>query len=455
MIKLSHDIPHKLKLRHDIPKKLIPLFTEVDNYDYGITVGGRSSGKSHQIATLLLMRAIQKTRLTLCTREYQNSIKDSVHRLLKALINRKWMCNDGVERYFFADKFEVLYDSIRGANGSEFIFKGLKDASGVKSFEGFTTAWIEEAENVSDDSYDLLLPTIMRDPGGDSKLFISFNPDDEQSATYRTFITHPQPRSLIIPINYYENPFCPPQMVRMAEQCRIDDPAKYRWIWEGNPKQLSESVVFKDKFEVLSFKIEFTDHIEIFNNERIKWYAGIDFGFSVDPFACIGMFIHQDCLYIYDEVYVHALEIDDMNPSIIAKFPYIVNKNVKMYADNARPEVISHLAAVRRHKNGDLIPALNIEEAPKGKDSVETGLDFMKNFKKIYIHPKCVNTIYEFKNYSYKQDKKTGEILPILVDADNHAIDAIRYGLCQLISKPRRGFNITSEFLSNMERFIT
>ena len=100
-----------------------------------------------------------------------------------------------------------------------------------------------------------------------------------------------------------------------------------------------------------------------------------------------------------------------------------------MYGDNARPETINHLKT---------IDGYNIRPCEKGKGSVEDGLEHLKAYKKIIVHPRCKNLIEELSLYSFKTDRLTNEILPIILDKHNHYIDALRYSLTTRI-KHRHG----------------
>ena len=130
---------------------------------YKAVYGGRGSGKSHSIARALMVMGMQKKLRIVCAREIQKSIKDSVHKLL----------SDLVQEYNLRDFYRVLETEIRGANGTEFIFRGLKhNTRDLKSLEGADIVWIEEAENVSDNSYEILIPTIRKEA---SEIWASFN----------------------------------------------------------------------------------------------------------------------------------------------------------------------------------------------------------------------------------------------------------------------------------------
>jgi phage terminase large subunit len=123
-----------------------------------------------------------------------------------------------------------------------------------------------------------------------------------------------------------------------------------------------------------------------------------------------------------------GLELDQTAPQLRRELPGIEAHAVR--ADNARPESISYL---KRHG----LPGITACE--KGKGSVEDGIAHMKQYDEIIVHPRCERTQNEFMMYSYKVDRLSGDILPQLVDANNHFIDAARYGLEPLM-RARRGF---------------
>jgi phage terminase large subunit len=335
----------------------------------------------------------------LCTREIQNSIKDSVHKLLKDQINEM-----GLNDYFI-----VTRDEIRSKIGSEFIFKGLRhNIQEIKSTEGIDICWVEEAQSVSKESWDLLIPTIRKEG---SEIWVSFNPHFVEDETYQRFVVNPPPNAIVVKVNYYDNPFFPDVLREEMEYLKKIDYNYYKHIWEGECLVYDDKQVFKDKFEAGVLPV----------NDEI--YQGLDFGFAVDPTALVRVYIVDEYLYISDEAYGVGVEIDEM-PKFFEK--YIPNyKDYLIRADSARPETISYLK-----RNFDL----RIEGVEKWSGSVEDGIEFMKSFKKIIINPKCKHTLEEFRLYSYKTNS-AGDILPQIEDKYNHSIDAIRYALTPLIKK--------------------
>lgn len=359
--------------------------------------GGRGGAKSWAAARALVIMAASKKLRILCTREVQNSIKDSVHKLLK----------DQIEMLGLNPWFRITNESITSASGSEFLFKGLRfDPLGIKSTEGVDICWVEEAQSVSSDSWAILIPTIRKEG---SEIWVTFNPGEEQDPTYQRFIVNPPDDSITVEVNYYDNPYLPDTLRKEMEYCKRVDYEAYEHIWLGKPKSISESVIFRNRYRVEAFP----DDLWL---QADRLFFGADFGFANDPSTLIRMFMLGTRLYIEYEAYGVGVELDEM-PQFYDSIPEVRKWPVK--GDNSRPETISYLAR----------QGFSIDAAAKWKGSVEDGVTYLKGFEEIIIHERCKHTADEFRHYSYKVDKKTGDILPIIVDKFNHCIDAIRYGL--------------------------
>ena len=166
---------------------------------YKVFYGGRGSAKSESFARAQLIQGMQARKLFLNTRELQVSIQDSVHRLLASTI-----MNENL-----ADQYEVLQSTIRHRyNGTEFIFKGLKhNITEIKGLQGVDCCWVEEAENVSDRSWETLIPTIRKE---NSEIWVSFNPKNLTDPTYQRFVVNPPPDSIVKKVSYRDNPFFSP-----------------------------------------------------------------------------------------------------------------------------------------------------------------------------------------------------------------------------------------------------
>jgi phage terminase large subunit len=409
-------------LNIEVIEKIVPIYQPMR---YKCLYGGRASGKSLGVADFLIIQTAFNRKRVLCCREFQSSIKDSVHRVLSDRINELGL----------SDKFTITRDEIRSVAGSVFIFKGLAhNYTEIKSTQGIDYCWVEEAERLSAESWEVLIPTIREE---NSEIIITFNPADEKNPTYQRFVINPPENSIIIKINYYDNPFLPNVLLQEIEHDQQYNPDRFKHIWEGECAKMSNAVVFKDKFVIKPVQLDIQNNASVwFNGKRVIFKYGLDFGFSVDPTAAIEAFIHDGNLYITSEMYRYHLENDDIIPAINES----INRGMsaKWYADSARPETISQLSKVRTHRDGYLLKAISVEPAIKGKGSVEDGISYLKNFKSIIIDPKCKNTIFEFENYKYKQDKQTGDIFTDLEDKNNHAIDALRYAFNEEIQALKR-----------------
>lgn len=206
---------------------------------YKVAYGGRGSGKSWAMARTLLLLGMQRPLRVLCAREIQKSIKDSVHKLLA----------DQVQNLGLSSFYRVTDSEITGANGTEFFFAGLRhNINSIKSIEGCDIVWVEEAQTVSKESWDILDPTI-RKPG--SEIWVSFNPDLESDATYRRFVVNTPPGAVVKKINFGENPFFTSEMREMAEHCRAVDEDDYNHIWLGFCKSNLKGAIYENELRAV------------------------------------------------------------------------------------------------------------------------------------------------------------------------------------------------------------
>jgi phage terminase large subunit len=218
----------------EFPEKLEFLF---EPSRYKVLYGGRGGAKSWGIARTLLILGRAKPLRILCTREIQKSIADSVHKLLK----------DQIQELGLAGFYTVQETKILGANGTEFIFAGLKsNINSIKSYEGCDKVWVEEAQTVSKASWDVLIPTI-RKPG--SEIWVSFNPSLETDETYRRFVLNKRDDAAVVKINWSDNPFFPEVLRKEKDHLKEKDPDSYENIWEGMCKQVVEGAVYKNELQ--------------------------------------------------------------------------------------------------------------------------------------------------------------------------------------------------------------
>ena len=400
-----------------IPAKLVPVFA-TKGVRYRGAYGGRGSAKTRTFALMSAVKAYQAAEqgvsgVILCAREYMNSLEESsMEEVKQAIRSVPWL----------DDYFDIGEKYIRTKNRRvSYVFCGLRhNLDSIKSKARILVAWVDEAESVSDIAWKKLRPTV-REAG--SEIWVTWNPEKDGSATDKRFRKTPPKNSMIIEMNYGNNPWFPD----VLEEERQDDLASldyadYAWIWEGAYLENSDKQVLANKYVVQSFDDELWKKAE-------RLLFGADFGFAQDPNTLLRMFILEQCLYIEYEAYGVGVELDHM-PDFYDKIPEARKWPIK--ADSARPETISYL---RRQ-------GFKISAAKKWAGSVEDGITHLRGFKKIIIHTRCKETAKEARLYSYKTDRNTGEVLPIVADKFNHCWDGVRYGLDGYI-KTKGGFFTT------------
>jgi len=391
-----------MNLKVNTPRWSLPLLQPAR---YKGAYGGRGSGKSHFFAEALVEQCVMNPDLkAVCIREIQKSLKFSSKEVIEGKIRTL-----GLQEYFTITQTEIR----RNEGNGIIIFQGMQDhtADSIKSLEGFQIAWVEEAQSLSKRSFELLRPTI-RSEG--SELWFSWNPDQPTDPVDNFFRDERKPDNAIsVEVHAQQNPFLPDTLRdEMNSDRTLMLPDDYTHVWEGGYNVKSDALVFGGKYEVDDFEPEKT------------WtpYFGLDWGFSQDPTAAVQLYVENDNLYIYKEAGKPQLDLDETADFILEKMPDAAKYTVR--CDNSRPDSIS---LVRRYG----LP--NVIGDPKLK--IEDGVQFMRKFKKIVIHPDCRETIKEFGLYKHKVDKRTGDVLPEIIDKYNHYIDAIRYALYPFIKQ--------------------
>lgn len=359
--------------------------------------GGRGSGKSHYFAEMLIeAHILDPNTSSVCVREIQKSLAQSVKRLLELKIH-----DLGV-----GDLFEIQEFVIKRRNGSGLIlFQGMQNHTNdsIKSLEGFDRAWVEEAQSISQRSLDMLRPTI-RKPG--SELWFSWNPNAATDPIDQLLRgDNAPPGAVVVKVNWNDNPWFPEVLRKEMEFDRARDLDKFAHVWGGEYLTRSNARVFRN------WRV---DEFEAPANAMFRF--GADWGFATDPTVLIRCYVEGRTLYIDHEAYQVGCEIVD-TPDLFLTVPEA--EKWPIVADSSRPETISHMK-----RNG--FP--KIMGAVKGPRSVEEGVEFLKSHD-IVVHPRCQHVIDELTHYAYKTDPATNAVLPVLEDKHNHLIDALRYAL--------------------------
>lgn len=200
---------------------------------YKVSDGGRGGGRSWNFARGVLLKGAEKPLRIVCAREVQRSIKDSVHSLLV----------DQIKLMGLSHFYTVQNDRIDGRNGTRIIFTGLRQQEilNIKSLEGADICWVEEAQAVSEKSWQILIPTI-RKPG--SEIWITFNPGMITDPTYQRFIVNPPDDTVRMPASYHDNPWFPRELEAERLHCQQFDPENYDNIWEGKPRETVDGSIY-------------------------------------------------------------------------------------------------------------------------------------------------------------------------------------------------------------------
>lgn len=406
--------------RVQIPLRLRYLFDPpLGSVRFRGAYGGRGSAKSWSFARALLILGAQQSLRILCVREFQTSIRESVHRLLK----------DQIRALNLDGHYTVLDSIIRGRNGTEFLFKGLHhNVQEIKSTEGVDICWVEEAESVSKVSWRVLTPTIRKPK---SEIWVSFNPHLADDPTYVKFVTKKPKNAIIKKIGWKHNPWLPAVLYKEAMELRNTDREEYDHVWGGEPWMRSDEQVLGGKWELKVFTP--TEGVDGWGHPLF----GHDYGFSNDPASLTKVWIKDDCLYV--EYEARGMQWD--TSTYVAQMRNMPGAQNRLWrGDSSRPETINELR----------LKGFNVISAAKWAGSVEDGISHLRSYKKIYIHPRCQGAyrngeeprcgsiVTDAKLWRYKTDPRTGDVLPILRDGDDHGWDSVRYALSPLIKQGHR-----------------
>jgi len=267
---LSNGVSLNAVLKPEFPKKLDILFKPAR---YKVLHGGRGGAKSWGVARALLLKGMERPLRWLCAREYQNSIEESVHQLLEDQIAALGL------HYFY----DVQKKAIYGKNGTYIGFEGLHhNVINLKSWEGADGVWVEEAQTVSKNSWNILTPTIRKDG---SEIWITFNPEFEDDETYVRFVVKPPKNALVREINWRDNPWFPKVLEEERLECLERDPDSYDHVWEGKCKQWLEGAIYAKELRLAYTenritKVEYDPALPVFtawdlgrtDDTAIWWY---------------------------------------------------------------------------------------------------------------------------------------------------------------------------------------
>lgn len=396
-------------LNIEVPEWLLPIYEQ--HFTYIALYGGRGGAKSLSLVDYLIVKSFEDDNCQyLCAREIQNSLLASVFAVFRDKIYEH-----GLEQYFRIIESRGLI--INTSTNVNIYFKGLwRDPNAIKGIVNLKRLFIDEASTISRFSWRIVTPTVTRTNG--PQVIIAFNPEFETDIVYEEFVINNTRKNCFVKeVSYRNNPFkLPEEFYDELEALEARDYDAYLHVYEGHCITNSNTKIFKK--DVYWTVKDFVEHTGV----ELKF--GLDLGFSPEhPTFGIRLYIHEKQIWVTHEAVEIGLDIDKLGGFLINKLPHI--KNHTVYVDSSRPETISALSRQYLPQIQGYLFAKGVE---KGQGSVEDGIEFMKSFDMINIHPDCVNLIDNFQKYSFKTDRK-GNILREIEKKNDDGIDAIRYAL--------------------------
>ena len=385
----------------------VPLFQDQSRYQ--VAWGGAGSGKSHIVARKILYRILKEDDVQhkfLIARKVNNTLKRSVFTLFRNLITRWGMSS---EFSFNNTDLTITYKK----NGSQLMFTGMDDPEKLKSIEGVTGIWMEEATEFTQEDFEQLDLRLRGVTKYKKQIILSFNPISDQHWIKKVFFDNPIEDVFTLHTTYLDNAFIDDEYKMVMENKKKTNPRYYNIYALGN-WGTAEGLVFNN-VETRLIRPE-----EIVGLTCIQ---GLDFGYTNDPTAFNQTYVDMTNkrLYVYDGFYEKGMTNSQIADAIKAMSAH----KHKTTADSAEPKSIDYIRG----------KGVRIEAALKGKDSVNSGIDFLSEFE-IIVNSHLTDFMVEFLNYSWALDKN-GKPTNKPVDDFNHFIDSLRYAAENLMK--RRG----------------
>lgn len=367
-----------------------------DHRRYRIYFGGRGGAKSWAFAQALLIKGASKKLRILCAREFQGSIRESVHKLLA----------DTITRMHLDDFYTIQQQSITGKNGTTFTFIGLQNTSQLKSMEKIDIVWLEEAQNVTDNSWDIIIPTI-RAPK--SEIWCSFNPQTELDATYARFVQphlaeieakgHYQDEHIYVrKTGWRENPWFPDELRVEMERCKEDNISKWRHIWEGDTRAAVEGAIYGTQLEKATedkriTSVPYDTGLEV----HTAWDLGVNDTTAIIWFQSVGKELRIiDC-------YEGRMQGLDHYARILKEKDYVYGQHLLPHD----VEVTELSTNTSRLETLEALGVKPIEVVPRVK-SINEGIEQTRAmFSRVYFdRDKAADLLAALRNYQYVWDDK-------------------------------------------------
>lgn len=392
----------------------VPLFKDQSRYQ--VAWGGAGSGKSHIVARKLLYRLLKESDTKhniLIIRKVQRTIKRSVFTLMRNIIS-KWG---------LYDEFDInLTDltMVYKPNGSQIMFSGLDDVEKLKSIEGVTAIWCEEATELIQEDFEQLDLRLRGETKYPKQIILTLNPISEQHWIKQIFFDNPIDGTFTLKTTYLDNTFIDDDYKMVMENKKKTNPRYYNIYALGN-WGTAEGLIFHNvKHQAINL-----DDVR-----HLPCVQGLDFGYTNDPTSFHTTYIDETNkkIYVYDGFYEKGMSNEAIAEAIKDKQ---CHKHLTT-ADSAEPKSIARLQTL----------GIKVKGALKGKDSINAGIDYLLGFE-IIINTQLVEFMTEFNNYCWDVDKD-GKQLNKPIDDFNHFIDSLRYSIESRVKRVSSGILVPS-----------
>lgn len=372
--------------------------------------GGASSGKSHGVFQKIVIKALKdwkKPRKILVLRKVGATVRDSVFADVQATLSYFGILN--------MCKINMSAFRIELPNGAEFIFKGMDNPEKIKSIKGISDVVMEEASEFTLDDYTQLTLRLRDKAHKQKQIYLMFNPVSKANWVYNAFFVKKPKNTVVYQTTYKDNRFLDAVTRENIEELANRNEAYYKIYALGEFATL-DKLVFPKYTKALLNKDDL---------RQITSYFGLDYGFINDPSAFMHVKIDDDRkkLYVIEEYVKKGLTNDKIAESITA----LGYAKEQIRADSAEKKSNQEL------RNLGISRVIDVK---KGAGSVMQGIQYLLQYEWI-VDERCVKTIEELENYTWKKDKATNEYINEPVDSYNHCLDAIRYAIQDKITKSK------------------
>lgn len=391
-----------------------------------IHYGGASSGKSHGVIQKVVFKSLQAwkyPRKVLFLRKVGSSVYDSIFEDVKQCLEA-WGLLGACKVNNSAYRIEL-------PNGAQFIFKGLDNPEKIKSIKGISDVVMEEASEFTLDDYTQLTLRLRDKKHPNKQIYLMFNPVSKVNWVYNAFFVKKPKNTVIYQTTYKDNRFLDEVTKENIEELANRNEAYYKIYALGEFATLDKLVFPKYKKQLL-------------NKEELKQFPshfGLDYGFINDPSAFMHIKIDDENrrLYIVEE-YVRKGLTNDKIAEAIKALGY--SKEI-IRADSAEKKSNQEL------RNLDIPRVIDVM---KGPGSVMQGIQYILQYE-IIVDERCVKTIEELENYTWKKDRATNEYINEPVDSYNHCLDAMRYAIQDRIFQAKKELDV-NKTISKVNRLF-